>query len=63
MADILLATSLLLGGLGWSFVCLLALANTPIPGQADLGAVVWAGPIAFVAGLVWWGWIIAGWLT
>ena len=61
MADIVLATLLLIGGLAWSFVCFLALANTPIPGQARLGAIVWAGPFAFVGGLLWWVWIIAGW--
>lgn len=63
MADIVMATALLLGGAGWSFVCLMAYASHPIPGQADLGFVAYLGPLAALAGLAWWAWLIYGWLT
>ena len=62
MADIVLASLLLIGGALWSFVCLMAYATHPTPSQADFGSVVYVGPVAFLAGAAWWVWIISGWL-
>ena len=62
MADILLASLLLIGGALWSFVCLMTYATHPTPGQANFGSVVYVGPAAFLAGAAWWAWIISGWL-
>ena len=54
------ATLLLVGGLCWSLVCLFAASMQP---QADFGAVMYLGPLAAVAGLLWWVSIIWGWLA
>ena len=62
MADILLASLLLIGGALWSLACLLAYAMHPTPSQADFGSVVYVGPAAFLAGAAWWAWLIFGWL-
>jgi len=62
MADIVLATILLIGGTIWSLACLLAYAMHPTPGQANFGPVVYVGMVAAFLGWAWWVWIIFGWL-
>jgi hypothetical protein len=61
MADSILATLLLLGGLGWSFVVFAAAANDPHGGSGAIYPFL-MGVAAAVAGLAYWGWIIAGWV-
>lgn len=58
MSDLLLAFLLLVGGAAWTFVCFVAYANHPTP-----SGIVYAGPIAFVIGFVWLGYIVLGWLA
>lgn len=63
MSDLLLAILLLVGGAAWTIVCFVAYANHPTPSQAKVDRIVYAGPIAFVIGFVWLGYIVLGWLA
>ena len=62
MADIFLASILLIGGIAWAAICVAAAASHPTPSQADFGPLIFAGPIAALIGLLWWVWIIIGWV-
>lgn len=62
MADIILATGLLLGGLVWSFLVFAAMANSPMGGSNFAMIPFVGGLVAAGAGLIYWACIIAGWL-
>lgn len=54
MADPILAIALLLGGLGWAFVCFMAGANHPT-GETPMGGFI-AGLLSALAGVAWLFW-------
>jgi len=62
MADVLLATILLIGGICWSGLIFLAMANSPTGGTNFAMAPFIAGLAAAAAGVLYWIYIVAGWL-
>lgn len=61
MADVFLATMLLLGGFGWAALVVLAMANHPTGGTDFAKFPFLIGVAAMVVGAVWWLAIIVGW--
>ncbi|QDC00385.1 hypothetical protein [Mesorhizobium sp. 8] len=62
MADVLLATVLLFGGICWSGLVLLAMANSPTGGTNFAMVPFIAGLAAAALGALYWMYIVAGWL-
>lgn len=62
MADTILATLLLVGGLAWAFLVFMAAAHHPTGGGKGTMAMFLAGAGAAALGALYWVWIIAGWL-
>ena len=62
MADIFLATVLLLGGIFWAALIVIAMAHHPTGGTDFAKYPFIAGLGAALVGLLWWGAIIIGWV-
>lgn len=62
MADVFLATCLLLGGFGLSVLILIAMANHPTGGTDFPKVPFLAGLTAAAAGLLWWIGILFRWV-
>lgn len=57
------ASIMIVVGIVWTVLCFFAYTTHPTPSQSNFGILVLIGAALALAGLLWWVWIIAGWLT